>query len=274
MHPPDPKIADLLPRIVERAARRSDEKEEEPWVKLQKNAGESDAAPPAAWLPAGASLVLLGFVFFPAMLAFVVTGVTGRDNYLVEGAPNSQPLYCSGAPLVHTVHFAHLGNQTQFFAGALLINGLMWVAVAGAIWWSLHAGTSTLLAYGAEVGGGSRSANCWRSASAWPWPSAPGGGTWRPICRGKRLWPRWRRRMSGVSRPAPPSSRCFAFRSWRRRTPTWASAVLGCASSRADCGSFASFCRGGRERTSRCFSRFSDGIGGQRAESLVPSTPY
>lgn len=179
MHPPDSKIADLLPRIVERAARRSDEKEEEPWVKPQKNAGESDAAPPAEWLPAGASLVLLGFVFFPAMLAFVVTGVTGRDNYLVEGAPNSQPLYCSGAPFVHTIHFAHLGSQTQFFAGALLINGLMWAAVAGAIWWSLHAGTSTLLAYG---GGGQRrftigqllalSVGVAMAFSAWRWDMA------------------------------------------------------------------------------------------------------
>jgi hypothetical protein len=146
MDPPDSKIADLLPRIVERAARRSDEKEEEPWVKPTTNA-ISGAGTPAAWLPAGTSFVLLGFVLFPAMLAFLTTGLMGRNGYLVEGASNNQQIYCTGAPLVHTVQFQHLGTTGQFFPAALLINGLMWVAIAGAIWWSLHVGIPAAVAY-------------------------------------------------------------------------------------------------------------------------------
>ena len=147
MHPPESKIAELLPRIVERAARRSDEKQEEPWVKA-KNPSATDA-PPVDGTSAEASFLFLALLIVPALISFLLTGVLGRATYPVGGAGGKE-LYCIGAPLVHTIRIDHLGHSDQFFAGALLTGGLMWIGIAVALWWSLHCGTAAFRAYLAD----------------------------------------------------------------------------------------------------------------------------
>ncbi len=91
--------------------------------------------------------MLVGILLLPGLLAFAATGLVATDDYSLIDARQPVVLHCVGAPLVHTVHSSGLGDDSQFFPGALLVNALVWIAVTAGIWWCLHLGIRALLAY-------------------------------------------------------------------------------------------------------------------------------
>jgi hypothetical protein len=146
MRSTDSKVADLLPRVVGRPARRTDEKEEELWVKpVMRPAGDDPAGRKFAH---SAVFVVLPVLILASTVSFAATNLVALDRYtFADDASGRSSLARRGSPLVVQLELNCVGIAERRFSPVILVlNGVFWAAVAMSIAGCLYGSLVWLIA--------------------------------------------------------------------------------------------------------------------------------